>query len=495
MAERGAARPEGRGGGADLLFSAALFIAALLPRLVVAIDWASEPVWDAHYYDFGARRIATGAGYSDDVVTDQGVVWHPWCHYPVGYSGFLAIAYRLFGPEHPVGTIQNALVGAMTAVIVHRLALAFTTTRRARLAGALAAFSPGLIAYTGVLMTELLAGLGLVLAPWLLVRLRERRPLGAAVVAGLALGLTTLVRPQTILVLPALAALGTPLTTSLRARLVKLVVLCAVVGASALAVVAPWTLRNCLVMDGCAFVSTNGGWNLAIGSSPKATGRFEQLRAGDGCDDVTGQVQQDRCWWERGVDWIEQDPMRWVGLVPIKLSHTFDHESFPVGYFAEADPARWPEERRFEVRGALSATHRALLAVAALGVVAWPLTRRGDRPGSKLMLFDLAALVALVPLWVTAADKEGAAWPIAVFIPIVALLRAPFARWAGRLGDGRYASGLVGYAAFSIATLCVTHAIFFGEDRYHVVLTPLLALLAASALPRGDAPPSRGADP
>jgi hypothetical protein len=33
-----------------------------------------------------------------------------------------------------------------------------------------------------------------------------------------------------------------------------------------------------------------------------------------------------------------------------------------------------------------------------------------------------------------------------------------------------------------LATTAITHAIFFGEDRYHVVVTPVLALLAAAAM-------------
>jgi len=33
-----------------------------------------------------------------------------------------------------------------------------------------------------------------------------------------------------------------------------------------------------------------------------------------------------------------------------------------------------------------------------------------------------------------------------------------------------------------LATTLFTHAVFFGEDRYHVVVTPVLALLAAAAL-------------
>ena len=40
---------------ADALFGAGLFALALAPRLYVALAWAGEPVWDGHYYDFGAR--------------------------------------------------------------------------------------------------------------------------------------------------------------------------------------------------------------------------------------------------------------------------------------------------------------------------------------------------------------------------------------------------------------------------------------------------------
>ena len=35
-----------------------------------------------------------------------------------------------------------------------------------------------------------------------------------------------------------------------------------------------------------------------------------------------------------------------------------------------------------------------------------------------------------------------------------------------------------------LATTALTHAVFFGEDRYHLVVTPVLAILAAGALRR-----------
>src|SRR6266550_1076653 len=111
---QGSEAPSGgvtRRGDRDLWFSAWLGLGALLPRLYVAIAWTREPVWDGHYYDFGARRIAAGLGYSDGVDA-----WHPWCHWPVGYSGLLAAAYRVFGAGPHVATILNAGVGALLAV-------------------------------------------------------------------------------------------------------------------------------------------------------------------------------------------------------------------------------------------------------------------------------------------------------------------------------------------------------------------------------------------
>lgn len=454
--------------GGDLAFTCAIAVAALLPRLYVAIAWAREPVWDGHYYDFGARRIAAGLGYSDDVTLAGRTAWHPWCHYPVGYSGILGLLYRVFGSGPHVATVANALVGALLVAVVHRLARYATTTRRARLAAALTAASPGLIVYSALLMTEPLAAFGVMLAALLAVRDRDARPLRGAALAGLVLGLTTLVRPQSVVCAPALALLFVD-PARLRATLFGGLKAAVVATLVSLGVVAPWTARNCMVMDGCAFVSTNAGWNLAIGSFPRATGRFETLRATDGCPVVTGQVQQDRCWMDEGFAWIRAEPGRWLGLVPKKLAQTFDHESFPMGYLGEADPAAWPEERKARGRAILSGAHRVLLAVAPLGLV--PLLTRGRLLGQ---VAQAAALLLVVEVAVLAfALDVGAFWPLAVLIPLLAAASLPGAP------SGR---GILGYAAFLVGSVCLTHAVFFGEDRYHVVITPALCLLAACAL-------------
>src|SRR4030095_124523 len=158
---------------------------------------------------------------------------------------------------------------------------------------------------------------------WIFVAMRAARPCATAAVAGVVIGLTTLVRPQSLLCAPALGLLCINGEAFQLGRWLRQAAVGAGVAlAAAIVVVAPWTLRNCRVMDGCALVSTNAGWNLAIGASPRATGRFETIRASDGCPVVTGQVQQDRCWMHEGIGWIKKDPIRWIGLIPRKLSHT-----------------------------------------------------------------------------------------------------------------------------------------------------------------------------
>lgn len=452
----------------DLAFSLAVALVALLPRLFVAVAWSREPVWDGHYYHFGATRIAAGLGYSEDVLIAGQPVWKPWCHYPVGLSGFLGLLYKVFGSGNVVAPVVNAVLGALTVLVVHRLARHYLSESRARIAAAIAALHPGLIAYSAVVMTEPLAAFLLTSAA-LVAALFGPRWLGA-VLSGLVLGLATLVRPSTLLAAPLLALMGPrPWWRALaRAALASLL---------ALVVVAPWTLRNCRVMDGCALVSTNGGWNLAIGAISDS-GRFDTLRAADGCPIVTGQVQQDRCWGAVGRASIAKDPLRWLGLIPKKLGHTYDHESFAIEYLREADPAAWPEARRVAGRGLLTLFHRLLLVAAALSVVAFVGLRERDSK-QQYSQWALGLLVLAASLYAFLDIRHPFFW-LPALLPLAALLPLP----------GRPRHGPVGRYLFALlAATSLTHAVFFGDDRYHLVVTPALCILAAAALRRAGEEP------
>lgn len=424
-------------------FTALLFAVALLPRVAVAWSFDGDPAWDGGYYHIGARSIAAGLGYA-------GESGAPWCHYPVGYSALIGGAYRVFGAQPIVATMLNAVIGALLACGVYHLARHALTERRARVAGLFTALYPGLVLYTALLMTEPVAALALVASAW--VAARSRASLGGSALAGIILGLGTLVRPQSLLLAPFIGLFApSRLAVRLRSGAIATVV--------TLLVVAPWTLRNCRVMDGCAFVSTNAGWNLAIGSFPRATGRFETLRAGDGCHIVTGQVQQDRCWVEHGLAWIGEDPERWLKRIPAKLGFTFDHESFPIGYLSHVDAARWPEADRRLGRGILSWSHRLLLGAAAFGLLA--------RPDRRRPLSLVPPLLLGLWVWFAAASVDHPFWLVALALLGVAASRI------------RELAAVARFAVIAVATVVVTHAVFFGEDRYHLVITPLLCILAA----------------
>jgi 4-amino-4-deoxy-L-arabinose transferase-like glycosyltransferase len=459
---RAAAEAPGSSGGVDVAFTFVVGAVALLPRLFVALAWPREPVWDGHYYHFGAMRMAQGLGYSDDIVVNGVRTWHPWAHYPVGYSALLAAAYRVFGSGLLVAPVVNAVIGTLLVLVVHRLALRAMTVNRARIAASITALHPGLIAYSAVLMNETLCALLVLGAAWIAVR---RLRWSGTVLAGILFGLATLVRPSTLLAAPFIALIfPLPRTSALlRGAVVTIVTVLTVL---------PWTYRNCRVMDGCALVSTNGGWNLAIGALTP-TGRFHPLRASDGCPVVTGQVQQDRCWAEVGVATIARDPLRWVGLVPSKLAQTYDHESFAIEYLREADPEGWPEPRRVAGRALLTVFHQLLLVVAALGLIALPSPRRVGSAGTVVQTTLLLGVLGFAAH--AAGGQEHPFWVLAALLPFLGLLPLPGAPPASTVE--RFLLGWI-----FVTTL--THAVFFGDDRYHLVVTPALAIFAAQALRR-----------
>lgn len=468
MAERGAALSSWLEKNARWV-TLGLVALALIPRLWIAFEWAKEPVWDGHYYHFGATRIASGVGYGDE----RSGTFRPWCHYPVGYSAFVGFFYKIFGSAPQVATAVQALVGAATVALVHRFALTFLSPVRALLAGLLCAGMPNLVLYSGLVMTEPLAGFGLLLAPYVFTRL-QKRPVVAALAAGAVFGLTTLVRPQTILCAPAIALFVAGSGAGVWRALAPRLLVAGVSLGACLLVVLPWTARNCVMMDDCAFVSTNAGWNLAIGSSPRATGRFSPVTAEDGCGDVRGQVDQDRCFARLGSKWIRQDPVRWIGLADEKLSYTYDHQSFAVGYLAEASPNEWPEERRAFYRRLMTIAQYVLILFAALGALVLPRERAKD------MAITFALALAPILFMDGLYREPNRIWPLAALLPVFAVI-PPL---------GRSSGGKVEYLAWCVATLSIIHVLFFGEDRYQVVVTPALVLLAASAFRRRIDPES-----
>ncbi len=487
-----AARP--RDGGA-------VFALALAVRIAVVV-WAAgrfPPAADGAYYQRIAERIAAGLGYT--WLWPDGVVTYA-AHYPVGYPGAVGALYALLGAHPAVAMLLNAVLGALAALAVHRLAARAAPRSRAvpALSGALVALHPGLVAYTPALMTEGVTGSLVACAAWSSAWARERRPaLAPFAVLGLLVGVATLVRPQALLLAPlfaGLALLGSPpgdgarIDGPLAVRAARRAAPVLVTVIAALLVCAPWAARNCVRMNQCALVSVNGGWNLLIGADPASTGAWAPIQVPEACREVFDEAGKDACFGREARRYIAEHPGAWLGLVPRKLAATFDYCGAAGWYLHASNPAAFSEEGKVALGAVETVFERFVLLFALM----WAARKPAQTPVAshdrarrrrlaqralllaRLALFALGVVAALhVHAWVGYLALLGLA-----LLQGRALLRAP----------------VLAVAALAVlAATAATHAVFFGAGRYALVAFPLLSGLAALAAARQSSEPPRAGAP
>ena len=468
-----------------------LFGLALLLRLGVALLAASRfpPADDGSFYHTVALRIAQGLGYT--WAWPDGAVTYA-AHYPVGYPGLLGAAYALLGARPLTAMLVNALAGALLVAAVHRIALGVTSLGRARLAALLLALHPTLVLYTAALMTEALAASLLVLlaAGALLLHAEPRSPWWRLALGVGGSGLL-LVRPQLLPLLPVLGAVGVwvPGDSSVRRALWARVRGAVSVALLALLVTLPWTLRNCQKMDGCVFVSANGGWNLLIGTMPEGKGSFAPITGPAvpvECREVFGEAGKDRCFGRAGARRIAEQPLGWLALGPQKLGQLFDHGAVASSYLHASNPALVPEKVKLGLAALETLYSRVLLLGACLAlfraskpaVGAGAPTNNGTAAGAPTNNGTAGRVVSLL-----AAGFSLSPWGyVAELGLLVALLSV-------RPTPGR--RPLVFVAAAVLGLMCVTHVVFFGAARYALIWLPWLALLLI--LPRQNGPNSGAA--
>ncbi len=449
--------PRGRPDEPRLADGVAAGAVALVVR-VVAVVWASSrfpPAEDGRFYHILAGRLAHGLGYTwkwpDGVVTFA-------AHYPVGYPALIGAAYALFG-EHPfVAMAVNALLGALAAFAVHRVAAASATRVGAAAAALAFALHPGLVFYTPALMTEGVTASLVAVAAWLAVRASAEKTVrwGALTALALVLGAATLVRPQSLLLAPAFGAVAFRVGSQWLRTLAAVAVTCGTV-----AVCTPWTLRNCERMHSCSFVSVNAGWNLFIGAASGATGAWvplEVLGVPLECRAVWDEAAKDACFLHAGLVAIRQAPLRFLSLVPRKLAVTFDYAGAAGFYLHSSNEAEFGDRAKL-VLGVLETIWERLIVLAALVAVA---RTPGPRPRARRIVAGASSAWLVV----------RSAWIAHMGLVIAAAC-------LGRKLVQRPAAAL---AASTVLSTALTHAMFFGAGRYSLVCFPVLAALAGTAL-------------
>ncbi len=455
---------------------------ALSARLAV-VAWAAgrfPPADDGHFYDVLAQRLAQGQGYT--WLWPDGAVTYA-AHYPVGYPALLALSYRLVATAPAVAMTVNAVVGALGALGAHALVRDAGVSRgRAVAAGLAVALHPALVPYTAALMTEGVTAALLMVAAALASRARARASEGPPrfapamlVASALVVGLATLVRPQSILFAPVLGALALPAPTGLRRRLAT----AALASGLALAVVAPWTVRNCARMHRCALVSVNGGWNLLIGAQTRRGG-WEPIDVPPACATVWDEAGKDACFERAGRELIAAAPAAWLARAPGKLATTFDYFGAAPYYLHQSNPAALGERAQV----AMAVVETVFVRLALLGALAAVALWKGPRRAARAMLALAGGLTAL--------GQHG--WPAYLALALSVVLLGPRA-WART-------PMLVPAGAALVLLTAATHATFFGAGRYGLVVVPFVTALAFLAFlrvearaPRPQAPPAATPSP
>ena len=229
---------------------------ALGARLAVIGAAAEKTFGDAFDFERHANRIVADLEYPETLFTDPG---GPSALRPPGFALLLAGVFRVFGPDLDAARVVFALLGTVSVLLLYLLVARVWGDRRLALgASAIAAVLPSLVLLDNGLLSENLF-IPLALGVALLVAVhRDRGGLAAAAGAGAVLGLAVLTRSNGLLLaLPVVLGLWGARGAARRWAAPAIALGCLAL------VMAPWAVRNAIVLDRFLPLGTQGGFTIA----------------------------------------------------------------------------------------------------------------------------------------------------------------------------------------------------------------------------------------
>jgi 4-amino-4-deoxy-L-arabinose transferase-like glycosyltransferase len=255
------------------LLEAALLVLFVTLAIGLRVGWVlhsqTYPVEDVDtwWYDRVAKNVAAGHGIANP---EDGIT--PTALFPPGYPLVLGTAYKLVGTELNVAQGLNIAVAA-GLVLATYLAGRLSLDRPSAIFGALLmSVFPSQVIYSSLVMSDILFAflLWCVIATLLVAsRTQEGQETPIITLAALGAGAAALFRGQALVLL-----LAVPAWWILHRRNSRAVAMSVVFIIGMLAVIAPWTLRNWYRLDYPVPISTNTGWNAAIGHNDSAEGKW-----------------------------------------------------------------------------------------------------------------------------------------------------------------------------------------------------------------------------
>jgi 4-amino-4-deoxy-L-arabinose transferase-like glycosyltransferase len=336
---------------------------AIALRLVWVLVVPTRPVGDFAMYLESARYLV------EHHSLDPAFIYMP------GYV-FLAAGVYAFGGGLLAVKMIGVAAGGLATAAAYGTARAVFGRGAAALAGLLCALWPAGIAVSSVTGTDMPAAALLGLAVWLLARSAGRRPLGAPIAFGLAMGLAAWVRavalPLVLLAVLHFRARGVlwihAITRTLAACFFAFLVLL------------PWGVRNHLRYGEFFLTDSHGGHTALVGANPDTDGRYSRslnrLFA-----EGTGYAlfeephrQSDRVAYALAKQWTAFSPRYALGLLIAKADRLLGVERsllyWPLYRVSVLPPGNWFDVHRTGVERVVDDSWYLFVAAIAVGVVA-----------------------------------------------------------------------------------------------------------------------------
>lgn|GEM_PF-435357 len=288
-----------------------ILLLAMVARLGVVLTLFAdyEPVGDAIHFHIMAKNFLSGRGL---IVDEARLAYRT----PVP-ALYVAVIYAISDSSVRAVQIANIFLGVVTVWLAYDLVRRIFGVGPARWAGLFVALYPTFLLYTGQLLSETLILLLIALALWLAWWAHNGSLIRFSLV-GVVIGLAALTR-QTALPLGVLISLWILLTRRrnwLQRLSPPLVILvCAVL------TVAPWTLRNYILLGEFVPLTSLGGVSLWIANNPTAEGTGQDYSAFPHVPelDTLPETERGDAYQRLAIQFIEKNPLRFIKLALRRL--------------------------------------------------------------------------------------------------------------------------------------------------------------------------------
>ena len=352
---------------------------------------------DPFYYHAQANMLADRVGFGEPIQWLTQGRFVPSAIHPPLFTLWLTPASLLGARGYLSHKTMAALAGVGVIVVAALLARRLAGDRAGVLAAVAVALYPNLFIIDGTLWPEglytALVGLALVFA----YRWKDGPSLGRAALVGGAVGLSILTRGEALLLLPLLCL---PLAISGRKLMPRWWLHAIVMGSVALALVAPWTVRNLVRFKDPVPVSTNSEEVLFYANCPDTYSgsligywsfncqervRKERVAQGLPADPPGDESQRAKGWGDLGRSYATAHKDRWPAVVVARVTRVWDlqhSETTAKVLQFEGRPYHWNEAGLW--------VYRLILIPGIIGL--FVLRRR------RIMIWPLVSMMAMVTL-------------------------------------------------------------------------------------------------